>query len=123
VDETMTESDVAELRAKLAAAQEGWNDAERRCAAGELALELMQEVRNPLEALAYLAFLTRQDADNPEKVRDYMRQAEEQMSILGEVAGRPLEYARRSPAPRLIELSRPPHFGSTSVCSKQSGFG
>jgi two-component sensor histidine kinase len=60
--------------------------AEERATAGRLALEVMHEIKNPLEALSHLTFLTLEEADDPEKVRGYMLEAEEQMAQLREIA-------------------------------------
>jgi len=75
-----------------------------RVTAGQLALEVMHEIRNPLETLGHLTFLAAEDADNPEKVRKYMRMAEEQMATLNRIANQTLGFARMSESPKPIDL-------------------
>jgi signal transduction histidine kinase len=77
---------------------------EERATAGQLALELMHEIRNPLEALGHIAFLTSACADNPEKVRAYMRQADEQMGNLNQIIGQTLGFAGASHSLRAVDL-------------------
>ena len=79
-----------------------------RATAGQLALELMHEVRNPLEALGHLTWLASEDAHDPEKVRRYMQLAEEQVAILNRIASQTLGFARVSASPQstnLVELA------------------
>ena len=54
--------------------------------AGQLALELMHEIKNPLDALGNLTYLTLEEAENPELVRSYMKLAEEQISTLNRLS-------------------------------------
>jgi signal transduction histidine kinase len=81
-------------KAQLNIAVEALRESEERAAAGQLALELMHEIRNPLEAVGNLLFLASADADNPEKVRTYMRMAEEQCGTLTELVEGTLGFAR-----------------------------
>ena len=67
-----------------------------RITAGQLALEIMHEIRNPLEALGHLAYLAGEEADEPEKVRTYMRLAGEQIATLSRIAAQTLGFARAS---------------------------
>ncbi len=48
---------IADLQAKLAIATEALQKLELRATAGQLALEVMHEIKNPLEALGYLLYL------------------------------------------------------------------
>jgi signal transduction histidine kinase len=93
------------LEEKLSATEEALRQAEQRSTAGQLALELMHEIRNPLEAMGHLVYLTLQQADQPELVRRYMQWAEEQMVLLGGIINHTLDFARPSHAPRTIDLS------------------
>ena len=79
-------------------------DPDERGTAGQLALELMHEIRNPLDALSNLTYLTLHDADKPEKVREYTHLAEEQIALLHRLAQQSLGYARVSKAPKRINL-------------------
>lgn len=96
---------IDDLEAKLAVAAEALRKSEERATAGQLALEVMHEIRNPLEALGYLVDLTQHDAEDPERVRHHMHVAEEQIVALNEIAGGTLKLARASPAPRCVDLS------------------
>jgi signal transduction histidine kinase len=77
---------------------------EERRLAGQLALEVMHEVRNPLEALGYLVYLANQEAHNPEKVREYMSLADEQIRTVSRIAGQTLGFAKVSDSPSPVEL-------------------
>ena len=92
------------LEAKLELAAEALRKLEERALAGQLALEVMHEIKNPLEALGHLTHLALMDADDPEKVRKYMRLAEEQMATVSQIASQTLGFARSSPHPRPIDL-------------------
>jgi len=96
---------IADLQAKLLAAEEALRKSEERATAGQLALEVMHEIRNPLEALGYLVNLTLQDAEDAARVRRHMHTAEEQVIALNEIAGSTLRLARPSPIPRFVDLS------------------
>jgi signal transduction histidine kinase len=65
--------------------------------AGRLALELMHEINNPLDALGNLAYLALEDADDAQQVRTYMCQIEEQVTTLKRIVGQTLGLARSSP--------------------------
>ncbi len=81
---------------------------DERSTAGQLALELMHEIRNPLEALGHLTYLASEEADEPDKVRKYMRLAEEQVAVLNRIASQTLGFARGSLVPsstNLVELA------------------
>ena len=70
--------------------------ADQRATAGQLALEIMHEIRNPLETLSHLCYLANQEADHPAQVRTYMAMAEEQLRTLGQIASQTLSFARLS---------------------------
>jgi signal transduction histidine kinase len=74
--------------------------AEAWATAGLLALEMMHEIRNPLEALNNLLYLGLETADEPEAVRRYIRLAQEQAVTLSEITSSILGYARPSPSKR-----------------------
>ncbi len=77
---------------------------QERIEAGQLALEVMHEIRNPLEALGHLVYLTGQEAENPEKVRKYTRMAEEQMATLNRIVSQTLGFARTAALPKASDL-------------------
>lgn len=90
----MAELTSPELKARLAAAEEALRRAEIRATVGQLALEMIHEIRNPLEALSHLTFLAREAAEQPDKVRTYLNLAEEQMAHLRYISGKTLGYSR-----------------------------
>jgi signal transduction histidine kinase len=102
----MDANTISELQSRLEIATNALQKAEERATAGQLALEVMHEIRNPLEALGYLTYLSLQEADDPEKVRMYMRLAEEQMATLNQIASQTLGFARSSHSPQPTNLVR-----------------
>jgi signal transduction histidine kinase len=103
--ESLNPSSVADFETKLLAASEALHRAEERATAGQLALEVIHEIRNPLQALGYLVFLTQQSAGDPDKVRGYMQAAEEQMATLNQIATGTLRLAKDSPSPQPVSVS------------------
>jgi len=55
-------------------------------AEASLASRLLDRLASPLESLANLTFLASEEAEHPEKVRFYMRMAEEQMHVIRQIA-------------------------------------
>ena len=100
----MEESTVSELQIKLNTASEALREAEERATAGRLALEVMHEIRNPLEALGNLNYLCVQESEQPEKVQYFMHLAEEQLETVKRIADRTLAFARHSEVPRPTDL-------------------
>lgn len=101
----MQPSSIGELQAKLDDTTEALRRSEERATAGHLALEIMHEVRNPLEALGYLVYLTLHEPEDPERVRNHMRMAQEQLAILDRIAGGTLGLARTSLKPKPVNLA------------------
>ncbi len=93
-----------ELQAKLAILAERLQKSEERATAGQLALEVMHEIRGPLEALGHLAYLALEEAEKPVRVRDYIRRAQEQIATLTQIASQTLGFARTSHAPHPSDL-------------------
>lgn len=100
----METATISELQSQLAAATEALQKSEERAAAGQLALELMHEVRNPLEALGHIAYLASEEASNPQEVRRYMHLAEEQLETLNHIARYTLSLARTSVEAKSVDL-------------------
>ena len=100
----MNDSRMAELEAKLDVVSGALRKAEERATVGQLALEVLHEIRNPLEALGHLIYLANEDADDAGKIREYMRLAEEQMSQLRHVASQTLGFTRTHPSTKPIDL-------------------
>ena len=99
------EDTIAELKMQLATAAEALRESDKRATAGRLALELMHEIRNPLEALGNLIFLANGDVHNSEEVQHFMRLAEEQVATVNELVSRTLTLARFSSQPRRMNLA------------------
>jgi signal transduction histidine kinase len=100
----MNQTGISELQERLAATVETLRVVEERAVAGRLALEVMHEIKNPLEALGHLIYLAAGEADHPERVKKYMSLAEEQMATLAHVASQTLGIARISHVPKPIDL-------------------
>lgn len=77
---------------------------DQQITAGQLALEVLHEIRNPLEALGHLTYLPLQSPNDPEKVTTYMGLAEEQLATLNRIVSQTLGYARRGSKPGLSSL-------------------
>ncbi len=89
---------------RLSVAAKALQKSEERAIAGRLALEVMHEIKNPLEALGHLMYLASQEADDPEKVRNYLLLANEQMATLSDIAKNTLGFAQPSIKPRPMDL-------------------
>jgi signal transduction histidine kinase len=89
---------------RLAIATEALRKSEQRATAGRLALEVMHEINNPLEALGHLTYLASEDADNPGNVRKYMALAEEQMANLLRISRHTLGFAQQSQNLKKVNL-------------------
>jgi len=101
----MNPSTIADFETRLGVASEALQRAEERAIAGQLAMEVIHEIRNPLQALDYLVFLALRDAEDAEKVRGYMHIAEEQMVTMGQIATGTLRLGRDSPSPQAVSVS------------------
>jgi hypothetical protein len=77
------------LAEKLEAAVEALRRCEERSLAGQFALEVMHEVRNPLDAIGNLVYLGLAAKDLPQ-AREYMRAATEHIVSLHQIAGQSL---------------------------------
>jgi signal transduction histidine kinase len=94
---------VKDLRAKLDITTEALRKAEERSLAGQFALEVMHEIRNPLEAMGYLIHLANEE-DDPKAVREYLCQANEQMATVHGIAAQTLGFARMVKTPEQVDL-------------------
>src|ERR1700748_501985 len=65
--------------------------------AGRLALELMHEINNPLDALGNLAYLALAESGSSDGISSYLIQIEEQVTILQQMVSQTLGLARSSP--------------------------
>jgi signal transduction histidine kinase len=96
---------IADLQSRLADISEALHRAEERATPGLLALELMHEIRNPLEAVGNLAFLAMEEADDGVAVRVYLQRIEEQLATLNQIANQTLGFARATKSPQHIRLA------------------
>ena len=95
---------IADLQSRLMDVSVALSRAEERATPGLLALELMHEIRNPLEAVGNLIYLAEEEAEDPEAVRTYMHRIEEQLATLNQIASHTLGFARSSRAPQQVRL-------------------
>ena len=96
---------VADLQSRLLDVSEALRRAEERATPGLLALELMHEIRNPLEAVGNLTYLAIEEADYGEAVRVYLRRIEEQLATLNHIASQTLGFARTTNSPQQVRLA------------------
>ena len=75
-------------------AEESLRKSERLAIAGRFAGAIVHEVNNPLEALANLVYLTKQEANRPDNVRKNMQVAETQLNRLAEITRKTLSFYR-----------------------------
>jgi signal transduction histidine kinase len=100
----MGERLISDLPQQLEAASEALRKSEERAIGGQLALELMHEIKNPLEALGHLTYLACEEADEADKVRKYMILAAEQMATLTQIVSQTLGFTRSSQTPRAVDM-------------------
>ena len=73
--------------------------------AGRYAAIVVHDINNPLEAATNLAYLLKEDADDPTKVRKYALLLEEQLAIVAGIARRTLEYHRLPDGMKSLNLT------------------
>jgi signal transduction histidine kinase len=95
---------IADLQSKLAEVSETLRHAEERATSGLLALELMHEIRNPLEAIGNLIYLAMEESGDHEAVCAYLRRVEEQLGIVNDIANQTLGFARITTSPQAVRL-------------------
>jgi signal transduction histidine kinase len=98
------EETISALRTQLIAAAKALSESEKRATTGQLALELMHEIRNPLEALGNLIFLAYRDAHDPDEVQYFLGMAEEQLATLTRIVTHTLSFARPLGQPKMMNL-------------------
>lgn len=82
----------------------GFQEAGQRATAGLLALELMHEIRGPLELVGYLVYLAEQQAEDANRVREHLLMAEEQIAAISRIARHTLSLARVSESTAPVDL-------------------
>ena len=93
-----------QLRARLRMAEESLRKSERLAIAGRYAGAIVHEVNNPLEALANLVYLTKQEANHPDYVRKNMQVAETQLNRLAEITRKTLSFYREQSEAKEFDL-------------------
>jgi C4-dicarboxylate-specific signal transduction histidine kinase len=93
-----------QLRARLRMAEESLRRSERLAVAGRFAGAIVHEVNNPLEALANLVYLTKQEADCADHVRKNMLVAETQLNRLAEITRKTLSFYREQSEAKQFDL-------------------
>jgi signal transduction histidine kinase len=96
---------IADLQSRLSHITETLRRAEERATPGLLALELMHEIRNPLEAVGNLTYLAMEEANDAEAVRAYLGRIEEQLATLNQIASQTLGFARTTNSPQQVRLA------------------
>jgi signal transduction histidine kinase len=91
------------LSEQLRMAIDALDRCEARSMAGQFALEVMHEVRNPLDALGNLVYLAA-DARELGLVNDYMNAAKEQIVSLNQIANQTLTLARNAQTATLVDM-------------------
>jgi signal transduction histidine kinase len=89
---------------KLASATEALRRCEELSMAGLFALEVMHEIRNPLDALGSLVYLAA-DAQSLTLAHEYMRAAKEQIVSLHQIAGQSLTLARNAQTATSVDIA------------------
>jgi signal transduction histidine kinase len=100
----MGQTHIDDLQSQLERTAEALRRSDELATAGRLALEVIHDIRNPLEALRNLNYLTSLRANDAEEVRRYAVLAEEQMDILIEIANTTLNFAKATNRPKPVNL-------------------
>jgi len=100
----MPDLNTDELQLRLASVSEALRRAEERALAGQFAVEVMHEVRNPLEALGYLIYLAEQEDDVAE-IRVLLRSANEQIATVNRIASQTLGFVKATSLCQEINLA------------------
>jgi signal transduction histidine kinase len=96
---------IDELSARLRAAEDALLRSERLAVASRFAGAIMHEVNNPLEALTNLVYITKNEPDDPDRVRRNMEIAEGQLLRLGEITRKTLSFYREQTETKDYDLN------------------
>jgi C4-dicarboxylate-specific signal transduction histidine kinase len=100
----LASGDDPDLREQLRQAQEALQRIERFALAGRFCGAIMHEINNPLEAITNLVYLAKLEAHDPERVRHYAQQAEEQLALVQSIARQTLSFYREQQTPQDVDL-------------------
>jgi signal transduction histidine kinase len=95
---------IDELREQLRRAQDALQRSERIALADRFCGGVMHEINNPLEAITNLVYLAKLEAHNPERVRRYLHQAEEQLGLVRNIARQTLSFYREPQSVHEVDL-------------------
>lgn len=93
-----------ELREQLRRAQDALQKSERFALADRFCGAIMHEINNPLEAITNLVYLAKLEAADPERVRCYLQQAEEQLGLVRTIARQTLSFYRERQTDHDVDL-------------------
>jgi signal transduction histidine kinase len=90
-----TNTDISEH----AKAQEVLRRTEKLAAAGRLAASIAHEINNPLEAVTNLLYLVAQDDGVPDRLKEYLRMADEELQRVAHIARQTLGFYKETTYP------------------------
>ena len=93
-----------EIESRLRAMEAVLEQYAQRSVANQFAAALMHEVNNPLEAVTNLVYLLRREDPLPERAQGRLRQLEEQLEVLAQVARQSLSFHRGQAVAREVNL-------------------
>jgi signal transduction histidine kinase len=87
-------------------AEDALRKSEKLAAAGRLATSISHEINNPLEAVTNLLYLARQDEGMHSDTRQYLVEADSELSRMAHLAKQTLGFYRDSTSPVLFEPAK-----------------
>jgi signal transduction histidine kinase len=93
--------DITELKL----AEEALRKSEKLAATGRLAATISHEINNPLEAITNLLYLSLREEDLPERVRQYLVDADEELKRVASIVRQTLGFYRESKTLRMTNFS------------------
>lgn len=86
-------------------AEEAMRKTEKLAAAGRLAATVAHEINNPLESIVNLIFLSRNAAELPPSVAEYLKTADEELARIAQIVRQTLGFYRESVGPRKTDVA------------------
>ena len=86
-------------------AQEALRRSEKLAAAGRLAASIAHEINNPLEAVTNLLYLVQHDPETPERSRQYLKLADEELQRVAHIARQTLGFYKETTHPVKFSVS------------------
>ncbi|HLW55346.1 MAG TPA: PAS domain S-box protein [Candidatus Angelobacter sp.] len=78
---------------------------ERLASVGRMAATIAHEINNPLEAVTNFVYLARHHRDLPEKVREYLNRADQELGRVAHIAQQTLGFYRDSSRPAMLSIA------------------